>query len=139
MGTQSLEAFLEQPLVAHLATAGPTVTPIWFLWEDGAFWWLTGSWSRLATRLSSDPRASIVVDSCDLATGTVLSATARGPADIVALDRDRALRKLAKYLGPDQARWPQERFLAPLSDPTSRLGRLVPQRTPVLRDLSFVP
>src|SRR3954462_6606183 len=98
MPAQNLEAFLAQPLVAHVATAGPTVIPVWFLWEDGAFWWLTGSWSRLATRLTSDPRASIVVDSCDLVSGTVLSVTARGSADIVALDRERALRKLAKYL-----------------------------------------
>jgi nitroimidazol reductase NimA-like FMN-containing flavoprotein (pyridoxamine 5'-phosphate oxidase superfamily) len=133
----SLDALLAQPLVAHIATAGPTVLPIWFLWEDGAFWWLTGSWSGLAERLSSDPRVSIVVDSCDLTTGTVLSATARGRAEVVAMDRDRAVRKLAKYLGPDTSRWPQERFLAPLADPTTRLARLIPERVPVLRDLSW--
>ncbi len=38
-----LDVFLEQPLVARLATAGPLIRPVWFLWEEKAFWWLTGS------------------------------------------------------------------------------------------------
>jgi hypothetical protein len=42
-----VEAFLAQPLTARVAAAGPTVRPVWFLWEDGAFWWLTGGWARL--------------------------------------------------------------------------------------------
>lgn len=42
-----IDAFLEQPLIARLATVGPTVRLVWFLWERQAFWWLTGSWSAL--------------------------------------------------------------------------------------------
>ncbi len=137
MGTQSLEAFLAQPLVAHLATAGPTVTPIWFLWEDGAFWWLTGpgaSWPR-GCRPTRAPRS--------LSTAAIwpparcfrrlhgawpksLLWTATAPCANWPSTSDQ-----------DQARWPQERFLAPLADPTSRLARLIPQQTPTLRDLSF--
>ena len=41
-----VEAFLAQPLLARVATAGPAIRPAWFLWEDGSFWWLTGSYSR---------------------------------------------------------------------------------------------
>lgn len=53
-----LEAFL-----AHrVAASGPTVRPVWFLWEDKAFWWLTGSWSALARRLQQDPAVALVVD-----------------------------------------------------------------------------
>ncbi|MEU1944007.1 pyridoxamine 5'-phosphate oxidase family protein, partial [Streptomyces sp. NPDC020125] len=29
-------AFLARPLVAQLATEGPRVRPVWFLWEDHA-------------------------------------------------------------------------------------------------------
>jgi hypothetical protein len=37
-----LASFLAQPLVARVAAAGPSVRAVWFLWEEGAFWWLTG-------------------------------------------------------------------------------------------------
>ena len=36
-----LEAFLARPLFCHLGTAseeGPRVSPLWFLWEEGAIW-----------------------------------------------------------------------------------------------------
>jgi nitroimidazol reductase NimA-like FMN-containing flavoprotein (pyridoxamine 5'-phosphate oxidase superfamily) len=36
-----LDGFLDQPLVAHLATVGrtgPSVRPLWYLWEGRAFW-----------------------------------------------------------------------------------------------------
>jgi hypothetical protein len=39
-----VDAFLAQPLTARVAAAGPSVRAVWFLWEDGAFWWLTGGW-----------------------------------------------------------------------------------------------
>ena len=42
-----LDGFLAEPLVARVAAAGPTIFPVWFLWDDGSFWWLTGDWSRL--------------------------------------------------------------------------------------------
>ena len=42
-----IDAFLSQPLTARIATNGPTVRPTWFLWEDQAFWILTGPWARL--------------------------------------------------------------------------------------------
>jgi hypothetical protein len=43
----NVDSFLAQPLTARVATNGPTVRPAWFLWEDGAFWILTGPWARL--------------------------------------------------------------------------------------------
>ena len=39
-----LDGFLAQPLVARMAARGPSILAVWFLWEDGAFWWLTGGW-----------------------------------------------------------------------------------------------
>jgi hypothetical protein len=41
-----IDVFLAQPLLARVAAAGPSVRAIWFLWEQGCFWWLTGSWTR---------------------------------------------------------------------------------------------
>lgn len=133
----ALDEFLARPLVAHLASSGPAVTPVWFLWEGGVFWWLTGAWSRLPSRLQEDPRVALVVDTCDLATGQVMQVNVRGDAQVVALDKAVAIRKLSKYLGPDMNHWPHERFVAPLDDPDTSLVRLQPDRPPVLRDLSY--
>jgi len=78
-----LDAFLGRPLVARVAANGrhgPTVRPLWYLWEEGCFWWLTGSWSKLGGLLDVDPRVALVVDTCDLERGEVLQVTARGSA-----------------------------------------------------------
>ncbi|OSY39673.1 MULTISPECIES: pyridoxamine 5'-phosphate oxidase family protein [Pseudonocardia] len=132
----STEEFLARPLVAHVATSGPTVRPIWFLWEEAAVWWITGDYSRLPRRLAADPDVVVVVDSCDLATGEVLQVVMSGSAEVVDMDLDRARRKLTRYLGPDPGGWP-ERFRAVLRRPDTRLVRLVPRRAPTVVDLSF--
>jgi len=132
-----VDAFLARPLVARLATAGPAVRPIWYLWEGGSFWWLTGSYSRLAEILRSDPRVALVVDTCDLGTGQAQVVSARGRADVVPLDRARATRKLSRYLGADETLW-DERFRAALSDPDTRLVQLVPISIRAW-DRSFLP
>ncbi len=100
-----LQAFLARSLVARIATAGPTVRPVWYVWEDEAFWWLTGRWSRLETILSRDPETAVLIDSCDLRSGEVLQVLARGTAAVVPFHPDRARRKLRRYLGPDEATW----------------------------------
>lgn len=133
-----VEAFLARPLLARVAAAGPSVRPVWFLWEDGAFWWITGAYARLPEILASHPRVALVVDSCDLRTGEVRKVTARGEAEVVPFDPERARRKLARYLGPHEAAWDPRFSDRYLSDPdlTTRLVRLVPERI-TARDLSF--
>lgn len=58
------------PLVARVATNGPTVRPVWFLWECGAFRWITGSYARLPGLLADDPRIALVIDTCDFTWAT---------------------------------------------------------------------
>jgi nitroimidazol reductase NimA-like FMN-containing flavoprotein (pyridoxamine 5'-phosphate oxidase superfamily) len=141
-----LEAFLARPLVARLATSGPNgprVRPLWYLWEDGAFWWLTGAWSKLAETLAKDARVALVVDVTDVETGEVKGVTATGDAEIVPFDPARAKRKLARYLGPDETLW-DPRFRSSwdmnartrADDEPTGLGRLVP-RTLRAGDSSF--
>ncbi len=135
----SVDELLAQPLVAHLANTGangPVVRPIWFLWEAEAFWWLTGTWSNLFNQLGDDPWVALVIDTCDLSTGQVFQVTTRGDAEVLPMDRTRAVRKFVKYLGEDTGRW-GERLLQPLDDPGSRFVRLTPARPLAVRDLSF--
>jgi nitroimidazol reductase NimA-like FMN-containing flavoprotein (pyridoxamine 5'-phosphate oxidase superfamily) len=132
-----LDGYLAEPRVARVATNGPRVTPVWFLWEESAFWWLTGPWSVLPERLATDPTVALVVDSCDLATGQVRQVRAWGAATIVPYDSDRAYRKLSRYLGADVGRWDTSRFR--IEDPGStdtRFVRLEPTRLAAI-DLSF--
>ena len=132
-----LDGFLGQPLVARVATVGPTVRPVWYLWEERAFWWLTGGWSRLAAIAERDPAVALVVDTCDLQTGVVLQVTASGAVEQLPFDADRARRWGRRYLGPDERSW--GRFQSGVfEDPTTRFMRLAPA-TLRARDLSYVP
>jgi nitroimidazol reductase NimA-like FMN-containing flavoprotein (pyridoxamine 5'-phosphate oxidase superfamily) len=134
-----IDEFLSRPLTARIATNGPTVRPVWFLWEDGAFWILTGPWARLLSRVREDPALALVVDECDLSTGRVRQVIARGRAEVLAFDVPRGRRKLARYLGADEERWDQ-RFRRYLHDDPAEKGtawlRLRPSSL-VARDLSY--
>ena len=133
-----LDGFLRQPLVARVATlgrSGPAVRPLWYLWEEQAFWWLTGGWSKLGQQLDRDPRVALVVDTCDLDRGEVLQVTARGTAQLCPFDPDRARRWGGRYLGPDERHW--RRFQGGVfDDPTTRFV-LVEPTTLRARDLSY--
>lgn len=130
-----LEGFLSQPLVARVAASGPSVRPVWYLWEERAFWWLTGGWSRLPDALEADARVALVVDTCDLSTGVVLQVIASGEADFLPFDAERARRWGSRYLGPDESHW--GRFAESVfHDPTTRFLRLAPT-TLRARDLSY--
>jgi hypothetical protein len=134
-----VEEFLSRPLTARVATNGPTVRPTWFLWEDDAFWILTGTWATLPGRVRSDPAVALVVDECDLTTGTVRQVIARGRAELVPFDVPRGRRKLARYLGADETRW-DDRFRRYLHDDPAGKGtawlRLRPASL-IARDLSY--
>lgn len=131
--------FLARPLTARVATNGPTVRPTWFLWEEGAFWIITGSWAKLPGRVRADPAISLVIDECDLATGVVRQVTARGDAEIVPFDAPRGRRKLSRYLGPDESRW-DPRFQRVVRDDPVSGGTLWLRLRPASltsKDLSF--
>jgi nitroimidazol reductase NimA-like FMN-containing flavoprotein (pyridoxamine 5'-phosphate oxidase superfamily) len=139
MGQPEIDTFLAQPLTARVATNGPTVRPTWFLWEEQAFWILTGPWARLPDLIRADPAIALVVDECNLATGLVRQVIARGQAEILPFDGPRVRRKLTRYLGADEARWDQ-RFLRYLRDDTVEKGtawlRLRPDSL-IAKDLSY--
>jgi hypothetical protein len=134
-----VDAFLRQPLTARMAASGPTVRPVWFLWEDEAFWVLTGPWARLFDRVKDDPKVALVVDECDLATGRVRQVIARGRAELVPFDVPRGRRKLSRYLGADEAVW-DERFVRYLYDDPGERGTMWLRLEPVsltAMDLSY--
>jgi nitroimidazol reductase NimA-like FMN-containing flavoprotein (pyridoxamine 5'-phosphate oxidase superfamily) len=130
-----IDQFLARPLVARVAAAGPTVRPVWFVWEDGCLWWPVGTWSKLEQILDSDPHVAVVIDTCDLAAGKVLQVKMRESVAIEAADPARMHRLFTKYLGADRTSWD------PRFDPHEaglKMVRLRPERV-TARDLSYSP
>lgn len=100
-----IDAFLAQPHTARVATNGPTVRPLWYHWEDGCFWIVSGPWSKLFGRVERDPAVALVVDVYERDTGVVLQVMASGEVEITPYDIPRARRMLHRYLGPDEGTW----------------------------------
>jgi hypothetical protein len=135
---ETVEEFLQRPLTAHLATVGPRVRPVWFLWEEAAFWVLTGPWAQSWRDVQHDPKVALVVDLCDLATGETKQVVARGESELLAWDPDRGWRMLRRYLGDNVESW-EKRFQAYVSGEHDSVWLRLPAPVPKLVDLSFVP
>lgn len=134
-----LDTFLARPLTARIATNGPTVRPVWFLWEDHAFWILSGPWAGLLKRVRTDTAVALTVDECDIVTGAVHQVIARGQAAILAFDVARGRRKLERYLGPDETTW-DGRFRHYLHDDPRARGTVWIRVSPdsvTAKDLSY--
>jgi hypothetical protein len=133
-----VDAFLARPLTARLAVAGPSVRPVWYLWEDSAFWVLTGSWSQMPSLIGRDPHVALVIDTCELGTGEVLQVVASGNAELRPYDVHRGFRKLSRYLGGDESTW-DERFRRYLHGANEAQWLRVLPTSLRASDLSFQP
>ncbi|MFI9389219.1 pyridoxamine 5'-phosphate oxidase family protein [Kutzneria sp. NPDC052558] len=122
-----VERFLDRPLVGRIALAGPVIRPFWYIWEEEAFWKLTGAWSILEQRLAADPEFELVIDTCDLRTGETRQVIAHGKAYVVPFDVPRGRRILTRYAGPHEDDWDARFQLRP--DPSAfgtKLCKMVP-------------
>ena len=133
-----LDAFLARPLFCFLAQrsgSGPRISPLWFLWEDGAIWHVAQLDDRSYPRRVRDyPESAVAVVDFDPERGRVEHVGMRGTATLEQYDPVRADRLLEKYLGEERPEWP-ERFLG-LDTDDYRLVRFVPE-TVVARDQSY--
>ena len=71
-------SFLSRPLLARVATDGPTLRPVWYVFEGGVFYWLTDTSNFLCKAVQRGQRLVVVVDECDIHTGEVVHVRARG-------------------------------------------------------------
>jgi hypothetical protein len=67
-----VDAFLQRPLVARVATDGPTLRPLWYLYEQPTFYWLTDTANFLHRAVLAGRRLVLVVDVCDIETDEVI-------------------------------------------------------------------
>lgn len=105
------DAFLNEPgVLLHLATlrpdGAPAVTPIWFVYEEGAIWFTPRKESDWLEHLRRDPRASLAIDEQPLPYRKV---TIEGRAELVHdlgrddVWRDRYRRIACRYIPEDAA------------------------------------
>lgn len=133
--------FLARPLFCFLATTsseGPRVSPLWYLWEDGALWIAVSPETKsYPARIERDPRTAVAVVDFDVHRGLVQHVGMRGHASVEEFEPDRARRLFRRYLGPEQ-RW-DGRFHGVFDRADRyRLVRFEPE-TVVARDQSYAP
>ncbi|MFP3913826.1 MAG: pyridoxamine 5'-phosphate oxidase family protein, partial [Actinomycetota bacterium] len=80
---EEVDAFLQEPVFARLATLDPEgwpyVVPVWHEWSEGRFWVVGRERSAWAAHLARDPRCALTVDE----TGTQRKVIAQCEAEIV--------------------------------------------------------
>lgn len=66
MSPEELDTFLAEARTCRLATVGsdaqPHVSPVWFLWHDGAIWISSVTRSQRWRDIERNPRVSLTVD-----------------------------------------------------------------------------
>lgn len=133
-----LDEFLARPLFCHLSTVSaegsPRVSPLWFLWEDGALWIIADAEKSYLGGVADHPETAVAIVDSDPETGRVEHVGLRGRATVEPFDAERAERLLARYLGDEQSEW-DDRF-ADLPEERWRLVRFEPE-TVVARDQSY--
>ena len=132
--SQQIDAYLDQPLLARVATASavtaqPHVVPVWYLWDGQSIWVHGHSSTRKFKELAANPACSVIVDH---ATSGVdfWAVLLEGQAELIA---DPAVvvpvaeRIYARYIGAEGAHDPVPQSW--IHDAESLLLKLTPSRT----------
>jgi PPOX class probable F420-dependent enzyme len=104
LGVDELDGFLEEPVVAVLATlradGSVLLSPVWHEWRDGGFSVWTGGNDVKSRHLGRDPRAAILVAESSF---PLRGVEVRGEARIERDDAtETAIRIASRYLGPER-------------------------------------
>jgi len=119
LSKSELAAFLGTPRMAHLATTSkygkPRVSPIWYVYEDGCFYFTTRLGRLKGSHIQKNPHVALSIASEDRPYRAVC---AFGTAHPVQKDRDKWLEKIATRYGEQEGReW--------LSEAVKQEGRVV--------------
>jgi nitroimidazol reductase NimA-like FMN-containing flavoprotein (pyridoxamine 5'-phosphate oxidase superfamily) len=138
-----LDEFLSRPLFCFLGTVSadgdPRVSPLWFLWEDGAAWIVADSRKTYPDRVERHPETALAVVDFDRTTGRVQHVGMRGRATVEPHDPERVIRLLTPYLGPDMDEWDESRFPDPHEWGEEMATIRFEPDTVVARDQSYAP
>jgi PPOX class probable F420-dependent enzyme len=114
-----LIAFLSEPRMAHLATSSskgkPRVNPIWFVYDQGCFYFTTRLGRVKSNHIQQNPNIALSVATDER---PYRSVCAFGKAQLVQKDRDKWLERISFRYGEEDGRiW--------LSEVVKQTGRVV--------------
>ena len=119
MTKSELTNFLNEPRMAHLATASragrPRVSPIWYVYEQGCFYFTTRTTRLKGNHIELNPRVALSIATDDRPYRAVC---AFGKVEPVLKDRDRWLERISTRYGEHEGR-------AWLSEAVKQEGRAV--------------
>lgn len=108
MSPDALNAFLERPLIARLATSDknrPRVLPMWFLWDGTDIWMETSDTFPNARILRENPHAAITIDE-SLGSFAFRAAVMRGRVEVIDDPHERVMgmvqRIYRRYLSEEE-------------------------------------
>ena len=106
MGKDTPEILLVEPQICVLATVNPNgsahVMPMWYLYEDGEIFFMTGAGSQKVKNVRRNGQATVVVDRREPPYYAVM---VYGEAEVLpALDHAQKQRTVERYLGAEGAR-----------------------------------
>jgi hypothetical protein len=107
LSKSELKAFLDKPRIAHLATSSrngkPRVSPIWYVYESGLFYFTTRLGRLKGQQIQRNPAVALSIATDKL---PYLAVCAFGKADIVRENRDKWLERISfRYGEEDGKRW----------------------------------
>jgi uncharacterized protein len=105
-----LAVFLNEPRMAHLATTSrtgkPRVSPIWYVFEDGCFYFTTRLGRVKSNHIQHNAQVALSIATDDRPYRAVC---AFGTAQLVQKDRDKWLEKISTRYGDREGReWLRE-------------------------------
>ena len=109
------DAFLKKPRLAHLATANqkgkPRVTPIWFAYERGVFYFTTRLHRLKGHHITSNPYVALSIASEEQPYQAVC---AFGRAEVMKENRDEWLKRISFRYGEEEGKvWFQNAIKQP--------------------------
>ena len=123
---EDLKAFLDETHLCHWATVGPDgrpwVRPLWYLYEDKAFWFTTRTEAR---RTGADAVGSQVAVSIASEDRPYRAVALQGTPEVWSEDRDAWLERIATRYGDEEGRqW----LVRAVEEPDRVVMRLLPHR-----------
>jgi len=135
MNRAQMAAYLDQPLLARLATASPRtgqphVVPVWYLWDGESLWISAFSSTRKVRELEKNRKCSVVIDTSPDANVT-RGVLFEGEAELIEAPRslveEMSTRIYTRYLGPEGVLAPDPQSW--IRDAENRIVKLTPRKT----------
>lgn len=130
---QFINAFLQRPLIARMATAGcdgqPHVVPVWYGWDGESIWISAYADTRKVKELEENPLIGIAIDEAldgDHASAVILEGRAELLREQSEFLRQQFTWIYARYLGDEGVK--AARIQDWIHDPINTLIKLTPSK-----------